>query len=198
MDQLARQKSAVKTLQLITIGWMTLELCIAIYAGLRAHSIALTAFGADSGIELLSAIVVLRRFVVGPQIEKRAARICSFLLYALAAFIVLTAALSLSSRLAQAEPTRLGIALLLSAAVVMPLVGRAKKRLSAQTGSRALAADAAQSNVCAYMSWIALAGLLFTRFLHTSLADPIAALLLVPIVIKEANDAGKGELCECS
>ena len=93
----------------------------------------------------------------------------------------------MSTRL-QPEPTKLGIGLLLAAAIIMPLLGRAKKRLAAALGSRALRADAAQSNICAYMSWIALAGLLVNLFFHLAWADSVAALLLLPIVLKEAGE----------
>ena len=79
----------------------------------------------------------------------------------------------------------------------MPLLGRAKKKLAAETGSRALRADAAQSNICAYMSWIALAALLVNFFFRLAWADSAAALLLLLIVLKEAREASKGEVCEC-
>ena len=144
MDQVItkQQTSSIRTLQFITIVWMVVELCVALYSGIRAHSIALTAFGADSAIELLSALVVLRRFALGPATEKRTARISGFLLYGLAAYILVTSLLSFLSRSPEAEPTLLGIGLLIAAAVVMPLLGRAKKSLAQKTGSRALNADA--------------------------------------------------------
>ena len=183
--------------QTITIVWMAIEFGISLYAGIQAHSIALTAFGADSAIELLSALIVLRRFALGPSTERQAARLSGFLLYALATYILITSALSLFKHQPQPEPTVLGIAILAAAAIIMPLLGRAKKRLAVQTVSRALRADAAQSNICAYMSWIALAGLLLNFLFHIPWADSAAALLLLPIVLKEAREAGKGEACDC-
>ncbi len=176
---------------------MSVELCVALFTGIRARSVALTAFGADSGIELLSALVVLRRFSSRSISERLAARISGVLLYALAAYILVTSGLSLLSPRLQPEPTVLGIGLLIAAAIIMPLLGRAKKKLAARTGSRALRADAAQSNICAYMSWIALAGLLINFFFHFAWADSAAALLLLPIVLKEAGQASKGDVCEC-
>ncbi len=193
----AQSAGSVRTIQKITIAWMTVELCVALYAGIEAHSVALTAFGADSAIELISAYVVLRRFAVGPSVEHRAARISSALLYALAAYIIATSGLALLKHELQPEPSVVGICLLVAAAMVMPLLGRAKKRLAAETGSRVLNADAAQSNICAYMSWIALAGLLVNLFLHLPWADPVAALLLLPIVLREAGEASRGEVCGC-
>ena len=91
----------------------------------------------------------------------------------------------------------LGIGLLVAAAIIMPLLGRAKKNIAAKTGSRALCADAAQNNICAYMSWIALAGLLVNFSFHLPWADSVAALLLLPIVFKEAGEASKDEVCDC-
>lgn len=189
--------ASVRNLQSLTIAWMTIEFTVAVAAGVHARSVALTAFGADSAIELISAIVVLRRFHLGPGAERRAARISGALLYALAAYIVVTSVLSLMWRGLEARPSVLGIGLLVAAAVAMPLLGRAKKKLARKTGSRALTADAAQSNICAYMSWIALAGLLVNRYFHLHWADPVAALLLLPIVLKEAGEASRGEVCEC-
>lgn len=196
VDHSNRQTSAVRRLQWITIGWMVVELGVSLYAGIRACSIALTAFGADSAIELVSAVVVLRRFTLGPGTERRAARISGALLYILAAYILIISALSVFSKQFQPQPTLIGIVLLAAAAIIMPLLGRAKKKLATQTGSRALKADAAQSNVCAYMSWIALAGLLVNFLFHLPWADSLAALLLLPIVLKEAGEARKGETCE--
>ena len=190
------QTVTVRRLQLITIAWMVIELAVSLYAGIRASSIALTAFGADSAIEIISAVVVLRRFAVGPATERRAARISGVLLYILATYILLTSGLSILSKRLRPEPTALGIALLTAAAIMMPLLGKAKKHLARQTGSRALDADAAQSNICAYMSWIALGGLAVNFFFHLPWADSVAALLLLPIVLREAREARNGELCE--
>lgn len=192
-----QQASTVRMLQLVTIAWMWVELSVALIAGIRAHSVALTAFGADSGIELLSAFIVLRRFASGSISERRAAHISGVLLYVLAAYILVTSALSLISTRLQPESTVLGIGLLIAAAIIMPLLGRAKKTLAVATGSHALGADAAQSNICAYMSWTALAGLLINLLFHLAWADSVAALLLLPIVLKEAGEASKGEICEC-
>lgn len=191
------RSNPVLLLQTLTIAWMAIELGVSLYAGIQACSVALTAFGADSAIELFSAVVVLCRFARGPSTERRAARVAGFLLYALAAYILLTSALSLSRHQPQPQPTVLGIAILAAAAIIMPLLGRAKKRLAAQTASRALRADAAQSNICAYMSRIALAGLLVNFLFHIPWADSAAALLLLPIVLKEAREASKGEVCDC-
>jgi len=189
------QNDSVLRLQWITVAWMTIEFAVAIAAGIRAHSLALLAFGGDSAIELFSAAVVLRRFYVGEKAEQNAACIAAILLYALAGFICVESALSLSSRSVDAEPSYFGIALLIAAAIIMHWLGRRKRELSTETCSKALRADAVQSSVCAYMSWIALAGLAFNAFFHLPWIDSAAALALVPLILHEANKARKGEDC---
>lgn len=91
----------------------------------------------------------------------------------------------------------LGIGLLIAAAVVMPWLGKRKRQLAARTSSVALRADAAQSSLCDYLSWIALVGLLLNAIWHLPWADPVAALCLLPTIIKESNDAQEGKVREC-
>ena len=187
----------IRALQRLTIAWMSVELTVGLVAGIRASSIALTSFAGDSAVELISACVVLLRFRLGPHVEKRAAITNAVLLYVLAGYIVLMAIFSLAGDGVRPRPSPLGIVLLLTAALVMPLLGAAKKRLAVKTGSNALRADAAQSNLCGYMSWIALAGLALNAVFHLPWVDPLAALILLPIVLREANEARRGEVCCC-
>lgn len=189
--------AAIRRIQLITIAWMCIELAISLVSGIRAHSVALTAFAGDSAVELFSAVVVLRRFQVGASAERSAARINAVLLYGLAGYIMVTSLLSLVISRFRSEPSLAGMVLLLVAGIVMPLLGSAKKRLASSTKSLALRADATQSNVCAYMSWIALVGLVLNATLHIAWADPLAALFLLPLVLQEANESRKGEDCGC-
>jgi divalent metal cation (Fe/Co/Zn/Cd) transporter len=114
----------------------------------------------------------------------------------LAAYVIAIAALTL---LGHREPqtSRLGIALLIAAAVVMPGLARAKRRLSSITGSAALRADAAQSSVCAYLSLIALAGLVLHALFQWGWADPVAALALTPLIAWEGREALRGKPCQC-
>ena len=191
----ATQNRTVIRLQWVTLAWMSVEFAAAVTAGIRARSLALLAFGGDSVIELFSAAVVLRRFYVGERVEQNAARITAILLYGLAVFICVESVLSLLGRGQRAEPSYFGIGLLIAAAVIMPWLGRRKRELSTQTCSKALRADAVQSSVCAYMSWIALAGLVFNAFFHLPWIDSVAALALVPLILFEANKARKGEDC---
>jgi divalent metal cation (Fe/Co/Zn/Cd) transporter len=184
-------------IQAITIGWMTMEAAIALAAAWRAHSPALLAFGGDSAIELLSAMVVYWRFRSngsGEHAEQSATKITGGLLFALAAYVVLVAALALLGH-REARPSLLGIGVLVVAAIVMPLLARQKRRLSSATNSAALRADATESALCGYLSIIALAGLVANAFWGITWADPVAALCLVPLIVSEGRQALKGRPC---
>jgi divalent metal cation (Fe/Co/Zn/Cd) transporter len=178
---------------------MAVELVVALTAAVRSRSVALAAFGADSGIELFSAATVLWRFrSKRAEAEARAAKIAGWLLVALAVFIVCQSLYILLGRGRGPRTSYLGIALLVAAAFVMPWLGRRKRQLAAISSNTSLRADAAQSSFCAYMSWIALAGLLLNAVAHIPWADPLAAIGLVPFVLSEAKEAIKGHSCgEC-
>jgi divalent metal cation (Fe/Co/Zn/Cd) transporter len=157
------------------------------------------AFGGDSAVELLSAAVVLWRFRTGNEhewAERLATRIAGALLFALAALVALTSALSLLGY-SEPKPTVIGIAVLVVAAAGMPWLAREKRKLSAVTGSAALRADATQSALCAYLSVIALAGLVLNAVLRFRWADPVAALVILPLVIWEGREAIRGKPCAC-
>lgn len=188
----------IRWIQAITIGWMSAEAVLSLSAAWMARSPALLAFGGDSAIELLSAVVVYRRFSSKRQerSERLAARIAGGLLFALAAYVALIATLALLGR-GEARPSLLGIVVLIVAAVLMPLLARQKRRLSALTASAALRADATQSALCGYLSIIALAGLVANAFWGIGWADPVAALCLIPLVMREGWQALKGRPCDC-
>jgi divalent metal cation (Fe/Co/Zn/Cd) transporter len=126
----------------------------------------------------------------------RAARIAGALLFVLAACVVLVSAVSLLGY-GEPKPSVAGIAILLLAAVVMPLIAREKPKLSRVTGSAALRADAAESAVCAYLSLVALLGVGLNAVWHISWADPVAALVIVPFIIWEGREAMSGKACGC-
>lgn len=189
----------VQRVQTITIVWMSVEAVISLLAAWRAKSPALLAFGGDSAIELLSAVVVLWRFratVNHERAERRAARIAGVLLFALAVSVVAVSVTALFGY-GQPKPTLLGVAILIAAAVLMPLLAREKRRLSAHTGSAALRADAAESALCAYLSLIALVGLAANVIWRVPWADSVAALAIVPVVLWEGREALRGKPCGC-
>jgi divalent metal cation (Fe/Co/Zn/Cd) transporter len=188
----------IRRIQAITIAWMSAEAVVSLSAAWMAHSPALLAFGADSAIELLSEVVVYWRFRSkwsGEQTEQVAARITGGLLFVLAASVALVAALALLGH-GEVRPSLLGIAVLSVAAVVMPLLAQQKRQLSALTASAALRADAAESALCGYLSIIALAGLVANAFWGITWADPVAALCLIPLVIRDGWQALKGRPCD--
>jgi divalent metal cation (Fe/Co/Zn/Cd) transporter len=187
----------IRQIQTITVAWMSVEAVVAFSAAWIAHSPALLAFGGDSTIELLSAIVVYWRFRSRWQqtSERLAAQITGGLLLALAAYVVLIATLTLLGH-REARPSFVGIVVLIVAAVVMPLLAQQKRRLSALTASAALRADAGESALCGYLSIIALVGLVANAFWGITWADPLAALCLIPLVVREGWEAFKGRSCD--
>jgi divalent metal cation (Fe/Co/Zn/Cd) transporter len=179
--------------------WMTLEAAISLSQAWRAKSPALFAFGGDSAVELLSAAVVLWRFTsIAEEREqdRLAARLGSALLFILAAFVVVTATLTLLGH-GESKPTYVGIAVLIGAVIVMPWLARQKRKLSGETGSAALRADAAQSGLCAYLALIALLGLGLNAIWYVAWADPVAALAVTPLIFWEGKEAFQGKRCSC-
>ena len=177
---------------------MSVEAALSLWAASTARSPALAAFGGDSALELMSAAIVLWRFRThAPEsAERRAARVAGVLLLALAVFVILASAMSLFGY-SEPKPSYLGMAVLAGAAIIMPILAKEKRRLSALTGSAALRADAAQSALCAYLSVIALMGLVAQAIWHVEWADPVAALAITPLIAIEARDALRGKACGC-
>jgi divalent metal cation (Fe/Co/Zn/Cd) transporter len=189
--------AAVLWLQFITIGWMLLECGIALYSARAAHSSALLAFGADSLVELFSACVVLAQFSPRfPLSRMVAARSAAVLLIVLAVVVCATATLSLAGHV-EPQPTALGMAITIAALFVMPLLARAKRRLSRQTADAALAADAAQSGMCAWLAAVALLGVGMNSLWHIPWADGAAAMIAIPMLLVEARNAWHGDVCTC-
>ena len=188
---------SIVRIQALTLVWMSVEAVVSLGAAWMARSPALLGFGGDSAVELLSAAVVLWRFRSpsrGDHAERRAARIAGGLLFVLAAFVALASVLTLLGHV-EARPSPIGIVLVIVAALVMPWLARQKRRFSAATGSSALRADAAESAVCGYLALIALAGLVVNAIWRLSWADPVAALALLPLIVREGWEAMKGRPC---
>lgn len=183
--------------QVLTIFWMAGEAAVALAAAWKARSPALLGFGGDSAIELLSAMVVFWRFWArSSRAERIAAKVAGVLLFVVATLVVVGSILSFVGY-AEPHPSYIGIVLLVVAAIGMPWLASKKRQLAVQLGSAALKADAAESSLCGYLSWIALGGLLANAIFGTSWADPAAALLLVPLVLKEAREAARSAETGC-
>jgi divalent metal cation (Fe/Co/Zn/Cd) transporter len=187
----------VRRVQIITIAWMSIEAALSLWSAWSARSPALVAFGGDSAIELLSAVIVLWRFRphASEYAEKHAAHIAGGLLLMLAACVALASVMSLGGY-SEPKPSYLGMAVLAAAALVMPWLAKEKRRLSAVTGSAALRADATESAICSYLSIIALVGLAVHALWHIEWADPVAALAITPFIVFEGREALCGRACE--
>ena len=190
-----------RRLEYFTVGWNLIEAAVALGAGLFAGSIALIGFGIDSLIETSSGAVLLWRLQEGEEGEKRermALKLVGISLLALAAYVAIDATKGLILR-EPPERSLVGIILAAVSLVVMPLLARAKRRVAAKLNSQALVADSHQTDICAYLSAILLVGLGLNGLFGWWWADPIAALAMVPIIVKEGLEALRGESCleEC-
>jgi divalent metal cation (Fe/Co/Zn/Cd) transporter len=184
-------------LNIATLAYNSLEGAIAILAGLVAGSIALVGFGVDSLIELAASATALWRLSadLDPARRERAERVAlpvvGGLFLALAAYVAVDAAQSLLRREAPSESV-VGIVLAALSLVIMPLLARAKRRVAMQMGSGALAAEAEQTSLCAYLSAILLGGLVLNATLGWWWADPVAALAMVPVIAREGVEGVRG------
>ena len=185
-----------KNLEYLTIAYNSLEGVIAIGAGLLAGSVALVGFGFDSGIEVAASLLLVWRLHAGEKAEKRALQLVGICFIALATYVTFDAAKSLIRREAPDESI-VGICLAALSVVVMPLLVRAKRRVADAINSRAMHAEATQTQLCMYLSAILLAGLGLNLAFGWWWADPIAALAMVPIIANEGREALRGETCEC-
>ncbi len=188
---------AGRRLEYLTLGWNVVEAAVALGAGLIAGSVALTGFGVDSVIESLSGGVLLWRLqahAADEQRERLALKLVGISFLLLAAYIAFEAGETLLRR----EPPRVslvGIGLSVASLAVMPLLARAKRRVAARLESGALRADSRQTDLCAWLSAILLGGLTLNALWGWWWADPVAGLLMVPIIAREGAEALRGEQC---
>jgi len=196
----------------LTIGWMILEGVASVLLGMASRSLLLEAFGLDSGLELLSAFVLLWRLSVEwrgriseahiEAVERRAARIVGYTLYFLAAFVVATSfyKLALSHSGTDTHESFWGILIGIVAKVGMPMLAAWKLKVAARLNSRALRADAMEAITCGYLSIVLIVGLAATRLFAWWWLDSVAALALIPFLLKEGRAAitGKCGSCGCS
>jgi divalent metal cation (Fe/Co/Zn/Cd) transporter len=190
-------------LEVVTVGWNVLEGVIAVAAGLLASSVALIGFGIDSFVETVSGAVVGWRLWAelagrydearAEAVEHRAGRIAGALLLALAVYIVIDACRRLLGYGVEAHESRLGIALTAVSLVIMPVLGWIKLRTARALGSGALRADAYETIACAWLSLTTLVGLILNAALGWWWADPLAALAIVPLAVREGLEGWSGE-----
>ena len=192
-----RPRTTVFWLQSVTVIWMLAELAVSAYAAVSSHSAAMFAFGSDSLVDLLSAVVVLLQWVPNLSVaERSAARAAGALLFVLAFAVTVIA---LASLVLKTRPgtSCAGIGITAAALVVMPVLAALKRAEARRSGNAALAADAVQSAACAYLALIALAGLAANAAFHIPWFDSAAALAAVPLLLREGRTAWRGHACHC-
>lgn len=179
---------------------MTAEAGVAVAAGIIAGSLALTSFGLDSVIELVSASPVLRRLhaeragaPAGEHAGRHVLRVIAATFFALACYVIISAAVSLATR-AHPERSPAGLGLTVSALIVMPLLGWRKRRAGTALRSQLVLADAAETILCATLAATTLLGLVLFAAFGWWQADPVAALAVAWFAVREGREAWHGEL----
>lgn len=184
----------------VTLGYNSLEGLLSIGAGLLAGSVALVGFGVDSFIEVMASLAAIWRLRADADVRRRAfaerwaLRVIGLCFLALAAYIAVDAARSL---IGGAAPGRslFGIVVAAASLIVMPLLARAKRRVGDALASRAIRAEARQTDICMYLSAILLGGLMLNALLGWWWADSVAALAMVPLIAWEGREALRGRAC---
>ena len=189
-----------KRLEYFTIIWNLMEGIVSLLAGLFAGSISLVGFGVDSFIEVASGTIVLWRMAVDRDIAHRqrnedlALKLVGFSFLGLAGYLVFQSIVRFADQKAP-QHSLAGIAIAILSLIVMPLLSRAKRKVATQLKSSAMAADARQTDFCAYLSAILLAGLLLNFAFGWWWADPVAALIMASIIGNEGINASLGKKC---
>ena len=190
-----------RKLEYFTIGWNSLEGLVAVAAGAVACSISLVGFGIDSFIEVTSGSVLLWRMSVDADVPRRkrnercALKVVGTCFIFLGLYVAYESSMDLWSKRSP-EHSIPGIVLACVSLVVMPLLSRAKRMVGRALDSAAMHADAKQTEFCTYLSAILLGGLLLNALFGLWWADPVAALIMVPIIAREAIDGVQGKACD--
>lgn len=186
----------IRLLVAATISYNVVEAVVALAEGTRVSSSALIGFGLDSVVEISSAAAVAWQFsAADPETrEKPTLRFIAFSFFALAAYVTVDAVLSLAG-LGEARPSTVGIVLAALSLVIMPALSLAQRHAGHELGSLSAVADSKQTLLCTYLSAILLAGLVLNSLLGWSWADPIAALGIAAIAVREGVNAWRGDPC---
>lgn len=186
----------VRLLVAATITYNVVEAAIALTEGTRASSAALIGFGLDSIVEISSAAAVAWQFSAkDPDTrEKTALRFIAFSFFALAAYVSVDAVLSLAG-LREPQPSTIGIALAIASLVIMPALSLAQQRTGRELGSASAVADAKQTLLCTYLSAVLLGGLVLNGIFGWAWADPVAALGIAALAVREGRNAWRGDPC---
>ncbi len=197
-DRLIRR---AKALSWLSLAWMTVEGSVAITAALAAGSVALLGFGIDSVIEGIASVIVIWRFTgsrrLSDQAELRAQKAVALSFFLLAPYIAQDAVRALIAG-DHASGSWAGIALSISSVIIMPLLGRAKQRVGERLASSATAGEGAQNLLCAYMAAGVLVGLGANAAFGWWWLDPVIALVIAAVAVREGREAWTGEGCTCA
>jgi len=181
-----------------SLAWMTLEGVIAVVAGVLAGSIALVGFGIDSAIEGIASVIIIWRFwgtrAHSTRAERRAQQLVATSFWLLAPYIAIEAVRTLVTG-DEPSVSWVGIGLAVGSLVLMPLFGIAKQRVGRRLGSAATTGEGTQNILCAYMSVALLAGLLANAVAGWWWADPLAALAIAAIAVREGQKTWRGDDC---
>lgn len=181
-----------------SLAWMTAEGAIAVVAGILAGSIALIGFGIDSAIEGVASVVIIWRFwgarAMSEHAERRAQKLVAVQFFILAPYVGIEAVRTLATT-SHPEVSFLGIGLTALSAVLMPFFGVAKKRVAVKLNSRATLGEGAQNMLCAYLSVAVLGGLACNAAFGWWWADPLAALVIAGVAVREGLESWRGEDC---
>ena len=188
----------IRLLVAATIAYNVVEAVVALAEGTRVSSSALIGFGLDSVIEISSAAAIAWQFSAhDPETrEKTALRFIAFSFFALAAYVTVDAVRALAG-VGEARPSAVGIVLAALSLAIMPVLSLAQRRAGRELGSLSAVADSKQTLLCTYLSAILLAGLVLNSVLGWSWADPVAALGIAAIAVREGVNAWRGDPC-CS
>jgi divalent metal cation (Fe/Co/Zn/Cd) transporter len=188
----------IRLLVTATIAYNVVEAVVALAEGTRVSSSALIGFGLDSVVEISSAAAVAWQFSAkDPETrEKAALRFIAFSFFALAAYVTVDAVRALAGA-GEAHPSTVGIVLATFSLAIMPVLSLAQRRAGRELGSLSAVADSKQTLLCTYLSAILLAGLVLNSTLGWSWADPVAALGIAAIAVREGVNAWRGDPC-CS
>jgi divalent metal cation (Fe/Co/Zn/Cd) transporter len=188
-DRVARLRRRGFWLEYASMAWMTAEAAVALTAGVIASSIALVGFGLDSVIEFFAAAIVIWQLRgEGEDRQTRAVRLIGVTFFALAAYLAVEGIRDLAGQ-ARPEESIPGLAVTAAALVVMPLLAVAKRRTGRALGNRTLIADSAETAFCAFTSAATLLGVGLNTWLGWWWADPVAALVIAALAVKEGLEA---------
>lgn len=185
-----------RLLALVGLAWHLVEAAVAIGAGVVASSVALVGFGADSLVEAVAGVVVLWRFAgaraASGEAERRAQRLIGASFYAIALYVGIEATRSLIGG-HEPDASWVGIGLSVVTLVSMPPLAAAKSRVADRLGSAATRSEGRQNLLCAYLSAALLVGLLANAVLGWWWADPVTALVVAGVAVREGRAAWRGE-----